>query len=166
MMGRRPFSEKEMQAKLLQKHYAEEEVAETMARLNELGYLNDAKFASERVRSRAELYGWGAQRIKQELKQKGVDSATVTQAVEAFEEGNADEGKDPHDWQQKADDLLARKFGVWPEELMPDPDESYDWEAKQQHMKEVQKEKQRRLNFLIRRGFSYEQAQQALSKQL
>lgn len=68
-----------------------------------MSYLNDEAFARSWALSRAETRGYGAKRIEQELKSKGISLAVTRQAIrEAFER----EGE-----KEKAKKLLAKRFG-------------------------------------------------------
>ena len=58
-----------------------------MAKLRELGYLSDERFAADYTRLRQENEKFGRRRVQQGLMQKGVASATVNEAVgKAYEE--------------------------------------------------------------------------------
>ena len=58
-----------------------------MAKLKELGYLSDERFAADYTRLRQENEKFGRRRVQQGLMQKGVASATVNEAVgKAYEE--------------------------------------------------------------------------------
>lgn len=164
LLGRKPYPFKEMYDKLIQRGYSEKETQDATSRLKELGYLDDALFAKNRVRSRADFSSWGKSKIIQELKQKGVAAEHIENAISFWEEG-ADEWVQgevsSNSWKDNAVDLLQRKYGAWPEDLPLDAPLGTNWEEKQAHFKEVQKEKSRRINFLIRRGFSIEEAQAA-----
>jgi len=91
-------------------------------------WLDDAKFASRYISGRSNK-GYGAQRIRSELMQKGVDKETITAALEATEV----------DWCVLARDIATRKFG----ENLPT-----DW-----------KEKSKVLRYLLYRGFFQEEIQ-------
>ena len=91
-------------------------------------WLDDAKFASRYISGRSHK-GYGAQRIRSELLQKGVDKEIITVALE-----NTDV-----DWCALARDLAVRKFG----ENLPT-----DW-----------KEKSKVLRYLLYRGFFQEEIQ-------
>ncbi len=91
-------------------------------------WLDDAKFASRYISGRSHK-GYGAQRIRSELLQKGVDKETIQVALE-----NTDV-----DWCVLARDLAVRKFG----ENLPT-----DW-----------KEKSKVLRYLLYRGFFQEEIQ-------
>jgi regulatory protein len=58
-----------------------------IAKLKELGYLSDERFAADYTRLRQENEKFGRRRVQQGLMQKGVASATVNEAVgKAYEE--------------------------------------------------------------------------------
>lgn len=67
----------------------------------ENNYLDDVRFAERFVASRSRK-GYGPQRIRMELGQKGVDKALTDQALASAE----------IDWQQMAFDAAERKFGL------------------------------------------------------
>lgn len=164
LMGRKSYAYNEMATKLLTRGYEEEEVNGAVARLKELGYLDDALFAKSRVRSRADFSRWGKNKIRQELQKKGIASEHIDAALEFWEEGADElvEGEvSSNSWMDNAKELMMKKYGEWPSELPMQADSSLSWEDRQEHMKQVQKEKSRRINFLIRRGFSLEEAQAA-----
>ncbi len=58
-----------------------------MAKLRELGYLSDERFAADYTRLRQENEKFGRRRVQQGLMQKGVAAATVQEAVgQAYDE--------------------------------------------------------------------------------
>ncbi|GBU13951.1 recombination regulator RecX [Enterobacterales bacterium] len=91
-------------------------------------WLDDAKFADRYISGRSNK-GYGAQRIRSELQQKGVDKEIITTALE-----NTDV-----DWCAIAHDLAVRKF----DEPLPT-----DW-----------KEKSKVMRYLLYRGFFNEEIQ-------
>ncbi len=91
-------------------------------------WLDDAKFASRYISGRSNK-GYGAQRIRSELLQKGVDKEIISTALEETEV----------DWCVLARDIAVRKFG----ENLPK-----DW-----------KEKSKVLRYLLYRGFFQEEIQ-------
>ncbi|MFZ4833008.1 recombination regulator RecX [Rouxiella sp. Mn2063] len=90
------------------------------------GWLDDNKFASRYISGRSNK-GYGAQRIRSELQQKGVDKEIVNIALENSEV----------DWSLLAYDVATRKFG------QPLPT---DW-----------KEKSKVFRYLLYRGFFQEE---------
>ncbi len=91
-------------------------------------WLDDAKFADRYISGRSNK-GYGAQRIRSELQQKGVDKEIITTALENTEV----------DWCAIARDLAVRKF----DEPLPT-----DW-----------KEKSKVMRYLLYRGFFNEEIQ-------
>lgn len=158
LLARRAFAVAEMRKKLLEKKFAADEVEVTVERLLEQNFLNDKDYAVGRIRYRAETSFWGAGRIHRELKEKGVAADIIEQAFDLWQT----EKNDEDDWQDRALDVLLRKKGAWPADIPVEIDNSLSWEEKQAQRKEIEKEKQRRLNFLMRKGFSMGQARAAL----
>ncbi|MBR7889786.1 recombination regulator RecX [Marinomonas sp. A79] len=99
-LSHREHSTKELATKLKSKGHPEEDIAETIARLQEMNYLNDQRFAEIFVRSRISK-PLGSKRIMQELGQKGINSDIAKQAIE---EADAD-------WFELAKQLKERRFG-------------------------------------------------------
>jgi regulatory protein len=83
LLARRAHSRLELTYKLRRRGFGEAVVAETMARLLELGYLDDASFARGLVRRRASLRGPLA--LSAELAVRGVDRAQADEAIAAFD---------------------------------------------------------------------------------
>ena len=73
LLAMRPRTEKELRDALYRSAYPAETIERVLARMDEAGYVNDADFASQWVQSRTNK-GMGAQRIRMELRRKGVDS--------------------------------------------------------------------------------------------
>ncbi|MBI1362954.1 MAG: hypothetical protein GC134_03125 [Proteobacteria bacterium] len=142
-LGRRDFSCAELHRRLLEKGFEEKEAAETIARLLDARYLDDARYAKAVVRTRAQLSGWGVQRIRLDLKKRLIPSAVIQQALADYEEQILTQEDGAEDWADKATDLLTRKYGRWSGTL-------------------EQKDYAKRLGFLMRRGYSFDQAKQAL----
>lgn len=66
----------------------------------ENGWLNDQRFTERFIQSRARK-GYGPQRVRMELQQKGIGRDEINQALSETEV----------DWRQSAADLARRKFG-------------------------------------------------------
>ena len=82
LLARRAHSRWELRRKLLMKGFGADAVEAAIARLAELGYLNDAAFAHSLVRRRGALRGPLA--LSAELAAKGVDRAEAAAAVAEF----------------------------------------------------------------------------------
>lgn len=70
--------------RLIEKGQPEEEAAYAVARLKELGFLNDEQYGQSLMAS-CRAKGWGRTRIKQELKKRQLDPELVDRLLEDFE---------------------------------------------------------------------------------
>lgn len=100
ILGAREHSTKELSTKLSQRGHTSEDIAKTIAHLQDMNYLNDQRFAEVFVRSRASK-PLGPLRIRQELAMKGIKENIASQALEECEA----------DWFELARELKERKFG-------------------------------------------------------
>jgi regulatory protein len=82
-LSRRAHSQWELRRKLRMKGFDADTVDAAMARLVELGYLNDSSFAKGLVRRRAALRGPRA--LSAELAARGVDRADADAAVAEYD---------------------------------------------------------------------------------
>jgi regulatory protein len=85
-LGRRMRSEAELR-RLMKPRVApdvrgEAAIAAVVARLKEHGYLNDAAFAETYARLRQQNEKLGQRRVKQDLKQKGIQDALIGETLE------------------------------------------------------------------------------------
>jgi regulatory protein len=108
--------------------FTPEDIEKVIAWCYEHRFLDDAQFATRFIASRGRK-GYGPQRIRQELKQKGIDRETSETAMMACEV----------DWQAMAQEMAERKFG----EPLPS-----EW-----------KERAKVQRFLLYRGFFMEDIQ-------
>jgi SOS response regulatory protein OraA/RecX len=76
-LARRDHSEQEIRRGLRRDGFADEEIEETVARLRRDRYLDDAGFAARLARSRMAHAGLGRNRVRLELRKKGVRRATA-----------------------------------------------------------------------------------------
>ncbi len=87
MLARRPYSIAEMRRALERKCPQSGQVPEAIARLRELGYLDDRKFAEQYAYSLAQNRTFGPHRLRRELKAKLVNYQEIEHAVErAYQE--------------------------------------------------------------------------------
>ncbi|AIA72188.1 recombination regulator RecX [Pectobacterium atrosepticum] len=107
---------------------AAEDVEAAIAYCKEHGWLDDARYARRYISSRSRK-GYGVQRIRMELSQKGIDKATLTTAL----------NESDIDWCMLAKSVVERKFGH------PLSDE---WKDKVKHQR-----------YLLYRGFFHEEIQ-------
>jgi regulatory protein len=82
MLARRPYSLGEMRRGLERKFSAGPAVNQALARLRELGYLNDAKFAEQYAYSLAQNRAFGPARVRRELKAKLVNYKEIDPAIQ------------------------------------------------------------------------------------
>ncbi len=87
MLARRAYSIAELRQTLERKFPANPAVGEAIARLRQLGYLDDQKFAEQYASQLARNRSLGRYRIRRELKAKRVNYRTIEPALaRAFEE--------------------------------------------------------------------------------
>lgn len=89
LLATRAHFRAELAAKLARRGYAADEVAETLARLQAAGYLDDTAAARSFVASRQQRQGLGRTRLRAELQRRGADAGAVREAL--AEVGEEDE---------------------------------------------------------------------------
>lgn len=82
LLARRAYSEQELAAKMLSTGFTEAAVARTVERLLAQGYLNDAQLAADQA-ERLHKQGFGRERIRVKLSQKGLAPDTIDNALAA-----------------------------------------------------------------------------------
>lgn len=119
-LGIRPRSSMEITLYLKRKEYDDALVENVVRRLHEKGYLNDEAFAQYWVENRNRFRPRGAQALRQELRQKGVERETINATLEEQDEDGAAwvalEGKigrwgdlEKMEFEQKVMGFLARR---------------------------------------------------------
>ena len=88
MLARRPCSRHEIESRLRRTRYEEEIIELVLYKLEKERLINDAEFADSWVQYRASGR-YGARRILQELKQKGISEDIAREAVAKLEESAA-----------------------------------------------------------------------------
>jgi regulatory protein len=92
LLSVRPRSAAELVRRLRMKGYEPEVGEEVVARLRELGMIDDAAFAGTLVRDRVRLKPQGTRRLANELRAKGVDDETARAAIrETLDDAQTDE---------------------------------------------------------------------------
>lgn len=87
LLARRPYSVAGLRQALQRKFGEDAPIDPVLARLRQLGYLDDRKFASQFASSLTRNRAFGRQRVKHELKAKLVDYRHIDEALNtAFEE--------------------------------------------------------------------------------
>lgn len=99
LLARRDYSEYQIRCKMQAKAFSEQEIEEALAFFQGKNWQSDLRFAENYLYSRANK-GYGLARIKQELKQKGVQSDVIQIALELVE----------IDWFALAKKTLSKKF--------------------------------------------------------
>jgi len=99
LLSRREHSACELQQKLLQRGFEGVEIKQALDALEQGGWLSDQRFAETYVRMRQQK-GFGPVRIAMELRERGVEDATIEQAVASSEV----------DWQTSLSEQYEKKF--------------------------------------------------------
>lgn len=131
LLARREYSRVELEQKLARRCEDAGLLQQVLDQFVADGYQSDVRFAHVFTRSRFGS-GYGAMRIRQELRQKGLGSELIEQALE-------EEAPDSY---RQALETCQRRFGDQPP---ADP-----------------KEYARRMRFLVNRGFSFDDAKRAI----
>jgi regulatory protein len=85
----RPRSEAEMRDYLTDKDFPDTVVEETIARLGRAGLVDDREFARYWCDNRARFRPRGKRMLRYELRQKGVPSSAIVEALESYDESAA-----------------------------------------------------------------------------
>ena len=107
-LTRRQRTSAEILALLKRRGYLREECASVVARLEELGYVDDLAYAAAFAGTVARSKTWGPRRVRQELARRGV-------SVRAIEEGLAkaeEDGSAPSENIHAAAEKLIRRRGL------------------------------------------------------
>ncbi|MGA2782446.1 MAG: regulatory protein RecX [Smithella sp.] len=83
LLALRPHSEKELEKKLREKGFPAVVIKETLEKLHDLKYLNDASFATGWARNLAVNKLWGNRKIIASLQEKGVAAQLIDEAIAA-----------------------------------------------------------------------------------
>ena len=140
LLVRREHSATELKRKLRGKGVESDELDAALETLQRQGFQDDRRYAEALVRSRA-LAGHGPVRIRAELRQNGVPAADVDAAFEAAEAGGVD-------WDATAARVAARFLPAL---------------RAAARGAEGMKQRHKAVSFLLRRGFTQDQARQALA---
>jgi len=85
LLARRPYSAAEIRRSLSSKEIAPGVIDEALARLEALGYIDDAAFAQYWVENRERFRPRGARALRYELRQKGIADALISRALDGFD---------------------------------------------------------------------------------
>lgn len=136
LLSRRARSAAELRAKLLEKAPGQEQVVEqVIARLCELGYVNDAQLASDYAAARLQVRPMGRRRLREELRRKRLPDEAIESALqEAYA-------------QTDEESLLERALQKW---------------VRTKGIPSTRAELKRLFDYLARLGFEYEQIRRAV----
>jgi len=130
LLSYKPRSLAEMRSRLMEKDWAEESVVDqVIARLEELGYLNDEQFAANFASSRLTAKPLGRTRLRRDLRRKKLPSETIETALDGAYE------------QQSEEALIERAISK---------------RVKSKGAPATREEAKKLFDYLIRRGFSYD----------
>lgn len=124
LLTRKPMSRKELERKLTEWEAGEEEVSSICARMEELGFLNDAVYAAQVVHHYSQK-GCGEHKLRDELYRRGVprelwedalaQAADPAEAIDAFVHKKlAGKVPDRKELKKVSDALMRRGYG-WEE---------------------------------------------------
>lgn len=113
LLAVRPRSAAELARRLRMKGYEPEVGEEVIARLRDLGMIDDAAFAGTLVRDRVRLKPQGARRLANELRARGVDHETAREAIRETMEGEQTDERElarraAEKWRPRAGEEPAR----------------------------------------------------------
>lgn len=140
LLARREQSRLELRQKLTQRGFAYQDVESCLARLEEQGLQSDQRFANSYIQQRFQR-GYGPNRIKQELMQKGIASQLQYELLQ----------QQGFDWFESAQCSLLKRAKPLPADA--------DFKLRQQL-------KAKHYRYLQYRGFEQEQIQYAIESWL
>ncbi len=82
LLSLRPHSEKELEKKLREKGFPAVVVKETLEKLHDLKYLNDASFANQWARNLVVNRFWGNKKVIASLREKGLSAELIDLSIE------------------------------------------------------------------------------------
>ena len=125
-IGFKMRTEKEVRNKLIEEGYSDEITERVIASMVKYKYIDDFSYAVMYAKDCRKLKKWGPERIKAELYKKGIKPEYIENALNE---------SDSEDTAEIIDALLEKRIKNTPIDL---------------------KEKQKHINFLLRRGFKYD----------
>ncbi len=137
-LAARPRTAKELERYLAHKGWDEDTIRETIDRCHEQGYIDDLKLAIAVIEHRMGRQKMGRLRVISELRQRGVNSEWIEEALRRFEENDEEE-----EWERAM--AVARK----------------KWASRYKNREE---QKRRTGMYLLRRGFESELVIKILEK--
>lgn len=133
-IGFKMRTEKEVRNKLKEEGYTDDITERVISSMLKYKYIDDMSYAILYAKDCRKLKKWGPERIKAELYKKGISSEFIENALSE---------SDNEDTNEIIESLLEKRIKSSPIDL---------------------KEKQKHINFLLRRGFKYDDIKIALEK--
>jgi len=138
LLALRGRSEEELRGKLRRKEFSEQDIAASLERCRQLGYIDDGRFAEERARLLLRQGRATGKRLLLELQRLGIDEGLARQALEA--------ARDEHDEMELLEDLLDRRFP------------QFDYQSADD------RQRRRVIHYFMRRGFTFTDVMDAVQK--
>ncbi|ASJ97474.1 MULTISPECIES: recombination regulator RecX [Shewanella] len=132
LLARRDYSRYQIKSKLAQKGFIDSEIEAVLTQCESQGYLDDARFAALLLRSHI-AKGHGQNKIRQSMAQKGLAKEIIQDTLNASD----------CDWFELAKQKAAKKYAA------SGPIED-------------QKERAKRVRYLLSQGFAFDQVAYAL----
>tara|TARA_R110002110_G_scaffold114374_4_gene283761 strand:- start:22107 stop:22691 length:585 start_codon:yes stop_codon:yes gene_type:complete len=150
LLARREHSLSELQTKLCRRFALPDMVASVLQELQRDNLQSDERYAESLLRQRLQR-GYGPARIRQDMRERGLDEAAITAAHAAVEP----------DWFAVAEEAFFRKFGGSADaspagDSSARDEEALDPVARREAQQAAFKEKARRMRFMQYRGFASE----------
>ena len=84
-VARRDLTVAELRDRLVRKHVSPEAIDDAVAELEETGFLDDARYASQFAEDKRELDRWGSDRIATDLRRRGIAPQLIDAAVSSYD---------------------------------------------------------------------------------
>jgi len=143
-LGHSPKSRAEVIANLTQKGFSLENIEKVVSMLSGKGYIDDIKFAKIFINHKLKINNFAKKRIITELLLKGLRKEDI---LEAFEQFEAENMQNMQSLELEAAQLALNK------------------KIKHKNLPTDLKEKQRLVNFLLRKGFSYQTIENVIKQE-
>ncbi|MCP3176757.1 recombination regulator RecX [Desulfuromonas sp. KJ2020] len=138
LLARRGHSEEELRGKLRRKGLSDQDIAASLERCRQLGYIDDERFAEERARQLLSQGRATGKRLLLELQRLGIDESLAHRALEA--------ARAEQDETALLDDLLDRRFP------------QFDYQSADD------RQRRRVIHYFMRRGFTFTDVMDAVQK--
>ncbi|MFZ2587096.1 MAG: regulatory protein RecX [Alphaproteobacteria bacterium] len=148
LLARREHAVAELRRKLSQKGYDRAAIATVLAEMQERNYLNDARYAVARARSRVQSSKWGWGRVAQELAGVGITPEAIMAAKMALEE----------------DGVSLTEGGVVLARRKLNSGSKRQVAGSKEEKEALYKQRQKTLAMLLRKGYSFADAKKMLEE--